>query len=167
MHHPSPNQLVLFSSNRWPRALKSGVGVGVCGGEWGRETWKKKCRGEDKGDVVIKNGQRLSVSMDHCAIFFLNVWCWCFYSGHSCQQHRHSCQWGEREGERERDTCIEGEGGVRQREREREREWERDTPLPTSSRRNWTGCQTFARILGKLICERQKLEWRRANRILR
>lgn len=58
------------------------------------------------GTHVIKRGQWLLFSGSLCFFPPVCVWCCCFYSGDSCQQHRHCCQQGKkvREGKRRTHT---------------------------------------------------------------
>lgn len=65
---------------------------------------KKEAGGGWKKRKAQRNYERANTLVQWITLlyFLVYVWCCCFYSGHSCQQHRRSCQQGE--GERERET---------------------------------------------------------------
>lgn len=87
---------------------------------------KKEARGGWKKGKAQRNYERANTLVQWITLlyFLVYVWCCCFYSGHSCQQHRRSCQQGEGERESKRHTHRYREGeGARKTPIQKELNW--------------------------------------------
>lgn len=87
---------------------------------------KKEAGGGWKKGKAQRNYERANTLVQWITLlyFLVYVWCCCFYSGHSCQQHRRSCQQGEGERESERHTGRYREGeGARKTPIQKELNW--------------------------------------------